>query len=114
MNASWAVASVEKQLNCEQQYHARIVLTCTARQSGRDEPRQMGTGTRSANVEVKVDRRSFLIGSAASATALPWALAQEASPTRAITIINPFPPGGASDVVTRPFAAALEPVLHKP
>jgi tripartite-type tricarboxylate transporter receptor subunit TctC len=74
----------------------------------------MWTGTRSANVEMKVDRRSFLIGSAASATALPWALAQEAYPTRAITIINPFPPGGASDVVTRPLAAALEPVLHKP
>src|SRR6202035_1820458 len=31
-----------------------------------------------------------------------------------ITIINPFPPGGASDVVTRPLAAVLEPLLGKP
>jgi tripartite-type tricarboxylate transporter receptor subunit TctC len=53
-------------------------------------------------VEMKVDRRSFLIGSAASATALPWALAHEAYPTRAITIINPFPPGGASVPGTTP------------
>ncbi len=61
-----------------------------------------------------MDRRDFLIGSAATATMLSCALAQEAYPTRAITIINPFPPGGASDVVTRPLAAALEPVLGKP
>jgi tripartite-type tricarboxylate transporter receptor subunit TctC len=64
--------------------------------------------------EIKVDRRGFLIGSAATATMLSCALAQEVYPTRAITIINPFPPGGASDVVTRPLAAALEPVLGKP
>jgi tripartite-type tricarboxylate transporter receptor subunit TctC len=61
-----------------------------------------------------MDRRSFLIGTAATAGAVRCALAQEAYPTRAITIINPFPPGGASDVVTRPLAAALEPVLGKP
>jgi tripartite-type tricarboxylate transporter receptor subunit TctC len=40
--------------------------------------------------------------------------AQEAYPNRAITIINPFPPGGASDVVTRPLAAVLEPIVHNP
>src|SRR5262245_56573156 len=67
-----------------------------------------------SNKEVKMDRRSFLVGTAATAAALRCALAQEAYPTRAITIINPFPPGGASDVVTRPLAAALEPVLGKP
>ena len=42
------------------------------------------------------------------------ALAQEAYPNRAITIINPFPPGGASDVVTRPLAVVLEPIVHNP
>jgi tripartite-type tricarboxylate transporter receptor subunit TctC len=64
--------------------------------------------------EMKLNRRSFLIGTAATATTAACAYAQEAYPTRAITIINPFPPGGASDVVTRPLAAALEPVLGKP
>jgi tripartite-type tricarboxylate transporter receptor subunit TctC len=61
-----------------------------------------------------VDRRSFVIGSAAAAVAARASFAQEAYPTRAITIINPFPPGGASDVVTRPLAAVLEPMVHKP
>src|SRR5215467_3045287 len=41
-------------------------------------------------------------------------LAQDTYPSRAITIINPFPPGGASDVVTRPLAAVLEPMVQKP
>ena len=31
-----------------------------------------------------------------------------------ITLINPFPPGGAADVVGRPFAAALEPIVKQP
>src|SRR4249919_3360287 len=42
------------------------------------------------------------------------ASAQDAYPSHAITIINPFPPGGAVDVVTRPFAAMLEPLLKQP
>jgi tripartite-type tricarboxylate transporter receptor subunit TctC len=63
-----------------------------------------------------MDRRSFVVGSAATAAALgPWpAAAQEAYPSRAVTLINPFPPGGAADVVGRPFAAALEPLLKQP
>ena len=63
-----------------------------------------------------MDRRSFVIGTAASAAAL-WsdkADAQEAFPTRNLTIINAFPPGGANDLVTRPIAAALEPILKQP
>ena len=35
-------------------------------------------------------------------------------PSRAITIINAFPPGGVNDIVTRPLAAALEPILKQP
>jgi tripartite-type tricarboxylate transporter receptor subunit TctC len=63
-----------------------------------------------------VDRRHFVAGSAAAAAALGmWsASAQDAYPSHAITIINPFPPGGAVDVVTRPFAAMLEPLLKQP
>ena len=40
--------------------------------------------------------------------------AQDAYPSRPITLINPFPPGGAADVVGRPFAAVLEPVIKQP
>src|SRR5262245_40386340 len=63
-----------------------------------------------------MDRRSFIAGSTAAAAALANRplLAQDAYPTRAITIINPFPPGGASDVVTRPLAAVLEPLVKHP
>jgi tripartite-type tricarboxylate transporter receptor subunit TctC len=62
-----------------------------------------------------LDRRSFMIGSAAAGIGLGRTCsAQDAFPTRAITIINPFPPGGASDVVTRPLAAALESIVRQP
>jgi len=63
-----------------------------------------------------MDRRSFVVGSAAAAAALASgpARAQDAYPSHAITIINPFPPGGASDLVTRPFAAVLEPIIKHP
>lgn len=63
-----------------------------------------------------MDRRHFVAGSAAAAAALGMgsASAQDAYPSHAITIINPFPPGGAVDVVTRPFAAMLEPLLKQP
>ena len=58
-------------------------------------------------------RRSFLIGTTALAVAGP-AAAQDVFPAHAITIINAFPPGGANDIVTRPLAAAMEPILKQP
>jgi tripartite-type tricarboxylate transporter receptor subunit TctC len=63
-----------------------------------------------------VDRRNFVIGTAASAATLAAgpAFAQDAYPSHAITIINAFPPGGANDIVTRPLAAVLEPILKQP
>jgi len=60
-----------------------------------------------------MDRRSFVIGTAATVAAGP-AFAQEAYPSHAITIINAFPPGGVNDIVTRPFASALEPIVKQP
>jgi tripartite-type tricarboxylate transporter receptor subunit TctC len=63
-----------------------------------------------------MDRRQFVIGSAASAAAA-WSLgaaAQEAFPSRAITILNAFPPGGVNDLVTRPAASALEAIFKQP
>lgn len=63
-----------------------------------------------------MDRRHFVAGSAAAAAALAVrpSFAQDAYPSRAITFINPFPPGGAVDVVGRPFTALLEPVIKQP
>jgi tripartite-type tricarboxylate transporter receptor subunit TctC len=63
-----------------------------------------------------MDRRRFVAGSAAAAAALAVrpSGAQDAYPTRPVTFINPFPPGGAVDVVGRPLAAVLEPIVKQP
>ena len=64
-----------------------------------------------------MDRRQFVIGSAAAAvaahTASSAAHAQESYPSRTITVISPFPPGGATDVVTRPLVAVMEPLVKQ-
>lgn len=60
-------------------------------------------------------RRHFVAGSAAAAALLASGPAfADTYPSHAITVINPFPPGGASDVVTRPLAAVLEPIVKQP
>src|SRR3954468_15073641 len=63
-----------------------------------------------------MDRRHFVGGSAAAVAALVArsSNAQEAYPSRAVTIISPFPPGGATDVITRPLAAVMEGILKQP
>ena len=61
-----------------------------------------------------MDRRSFVAGSAAAAAAHTIGIAQDAYPSRPVTLINPFPPGGAVDVVARPLAGILEPILKQP
>jgi tripartite-type tricarboxylate transporter receptor subunit TctC len=63
-----------------------------------------------------MDRRSFVVGSAAAAASVATgpAFAQDAYPSRPVTLFNPFPPGGAADVVGRPLAAVLEPILKQP
>jgi len=42
------------------------------------------------------------------------AAAQEAFPSRPITMVAPFPPGGVADLTARPVAAAMEKVLKNP
>ncbi|HSH32066.1 MAG TPA: tripartite tricarboxylate transporter substrate binding protein, partial [Actinomycetota bacterium] len=42
------------------------------------------------------------------------AAAQEAYPSRPITLVAPFPPGGVADLTARPVAAAMEKVLKNP
>ena len=48
-----------------------------------------------------------------AAAAVP-ALAQEAFPGRAISMIVAFPPGGVADITARPTAAAMEKILKQP
>jgi tripartite-type tricarboxylate transporter receptor subunit TctC len=63
-----------------------------------------------------MDRRSFVVGTAASAATLASrsAFAQDAYPSHSITVVSPFPPGGVSDTITRPLDAALEAVFKQP
>src|SRR3954469_22775844 len=42
------------------------------------------------------------------------ASAQESYPSRPITMIVPFPPGGVADIVGRPLAATMEKTLRQP
>lgn len=42
------------------------------------------------------------------------AVAQDAFPTRPITMIVPFPPGGIADITARPTAPAMEKLLKQP
>lgn len=57
--------------------------------------------------------RAWMVCSLALAAAAP-AAAQDAFPSRPITMIVPFPPGGVADITGRPTAVALEKVLKQP
>src|SRR4051812_16627454 len=52
--------------------------------------------------------------SAVLALACAHAFAQDAYPSRPITLIVPFPPGGVADITGRPTAIAVEKVLKQP
>ncbi|HEX2727563.1 MAG TPA: tripartite tricarboxylate transporter substrate binding protein, partial [Beijerinckiaceae bacterium] len=64
-------------------------------------------------------RRDFLKGAVATpavtaaSLAAPAGWAQERWPTRNITMVAPFPPGGQADLAARPIAAALEKILGR-
>ena len=56
-----------------------------------------------------------LLSLAASTSLLPaTALAQGTFPTRSITMVVPFPPGGLADLVARPVAEAMSRELGQP
>ena len=46
--------------------------------------------------------------------ALPGARAQDVYPSRPITIVSPYAPGGASDFLARTLAEAMRVRLHQP
>jgi len=59
--------------------------------------------------------RSLVTVLTLSALVVAWpAVADEPFPSRPITLVNPFPPGGQADLTGRPLAAALEKVLRQP
>ena len=66
---------------------------------------------------MRANRRCVIAAAvvALAATAAPApAFAQDAYPSKPITLIVPFPPGGVADIVGRPFADALSRELKTP
>jgi tripartite-type tricarboxylate transporter receptor subunit TctC len=63
-----------------------------------------------------MDRRRFIGGTAAAAAtlAIKPAFAADDYPSHPVTLVNPFPPGGAADKVGQPLKAVLEPVIKQP
>src|SRR5947207_9287288 len=59
-------------------------------------------------------RARVLVGVVALAVVAGIAGAQESYPTRPITLVAPFPPGGVADLTARPVAASLEKILKTP
>ncbi|MGH7354230.1 MAG: tripartite tricarboxylate transporter substrate binding protein [Candidatus Rokuibacteriota bacterium] len=57
-------------------------------------------------------RRVIAVAAALLLTSAAWA--QEPYPTRPITLVAPFPPGGVADLTARPVAAAMEKILKSP
>jgi tripartite-type tricarboxylate transporter receptor subunit TctC len=56
---------------------------------------------------------ALVVQLAIALAALP-AAAQDAYPSRPISIVAPFPPGGVADLTARPVAAAMEKILKNP
>jgi tripartite-type tricarboxylate transporter receptor subunit TctC len=69
--------------------------------------RARSAGRRARILRLAVVAVLVLLGAVPSA-------ADEPFPSRTITIVNPYPPGGQADLSGRPFAAALAKVLKQP
>ena len=60
----------------------------------------------------RITRRHALLGGAATLAA-PWVHAQSSWPSKPVTIVVPFPPGGGTDAFARPLFAAMTRNLGK-
>ncbi len=58
--------------------------------------------------------RSFAAAVLFALATIAPAQAQDAFPSRPITLVVPFPPGGIADITARPLAAAMERILKQP
>ena len=56
---------------------------------------------------------AVLVAALAASAPAP-AMAQDSFPTRPVTVIVPFPPGGGADLAMRPLAAQMEKLLKQP
>ena len=65
---------------------------------------------------MKLPRRKFLhlAAGAAALPALSRAVRAQTYPTRQITLIVPFPPGGSTDVTARVLVERMRPLLGQP
>ena len=61
-----------------------------------------------------MDNRSLRVAAIALALVAYGVGAQETYPSKPVTLIVPFPPGGVADIVGRPFADALSRELKTP
>ncbi|MBI4636681.1 MAG: tripartite tricarboxylate transporter substrate binding protein [Candidatus Rokubacteria bacterium] len=61
-----------------------------------------------------IHRRLAVLAVVALAAVTGVARAQEPYPSRPITLVAPFPPGGVADLTARPVAAAMEKALKNP
>src|SRR3974390_446710 len=55
-----------------------------------------------------------ILAAVALCLAIPALHAQDAWPTKPISMVAPFPPGGVADIVGRPLAASMEKALKQP
>ncbi len=54
-----------------------------------------------------ISRRRALLAGSAAALAAPWVHAQSGWPSKPVTVIVPFPPGGGTDAFARPLFAHM-------